>query len=147
VLLRLFYAVELRYGVIADLARQIQAGTPIPLANGWFNCIWQGDANAMIIRGLDLAASPPAVWNLCRPELFSVREVANKLGTFLDRAPEFTGAESQTALLGNAAGLCRILGEPPTPMDTIIRWVADWVRSGGRTLERPTHFEVRDGQY
>jgi len=147
VLLRLYYAVELRYGVVVDLARQILAGTPIPLANGWFNCIWQGDANDLILRALALAASPPIAWNLCRPEVFSVREVAGKLGFFLGREPQFSGSESDTALLGNAAPLCRLLGAPPTPIDTIVRWVAHWVKSGGRNLGKPTHFEARDGEY
>ena len=147
VLLRLFYAVELRYGVIADLARQVQSGTPIRLATGWFNCIWQGDANDMIIRALSLANTPPTAWNLCRPEAFSVRETATKLGTLLDRTPQFFGTESPTALLGNAGPLCRMLGEPPTPIDSILRWVAEWVQGGRRSLDRPTHFEVRDGKY
>jgi hypothetical protein len=147
VLLRLYYAVELRYGVVVDLARQVLACTPIPLNTGWFNCIWQGDANDLIIRALALAAYPPAAWNLCRPETFSVREIAIRLGVLLGRAPQFSGTESDTALLGNAAPLCRLLGAPPTSIDTIVQWVARWVKSGGRNLGKPTHFEVRDGVY
>lgn len=146
-LIRLFYAVELRYGVVADLARHVNAGLPIPLANGWFNCIWQSDANDRILRALSLASAPPSLWNLCRPEAFSVRDIAAELGALLGRPPVFAGAESDTALLGNAAPLCRILGTPPTPMRTIVRWVARWVKTGGRSLEKPTHFEVRDGDY
>lgn len=84
-LLRLFYAVELRYGVLADIARKVHAGAPIALGNGSFNCIWQGDANEMILRSLPLAASPPSVWNLCRPEIFSVRQVAMRCGELLGR--------------------------------------------------------------
>jgi len=146
-LLRLFYAVELRYGVLADIARKVYAKERIPLANGFFNCIWQGDANEMVLRTLALAASPPSVWNLCRPEVFSVREVATRFGELLDQEPIFDGNESATALLGNAAGLCAKLGAPQTPMETILRWMAHWVKQGGRDLGRPTHFEVRDGNY
>jgi nucleoside-diphosphate-sugar epimerase len=146
-LLRLFYAVELRYGVLVDIARKVHAGEPIPLGNGSFNCIWQGDANEMVLRSLALVASPPSVWNLCRPEVFSVRQSALQLGELLGRPPVFSGTESATALTGNAASLCAKLGAPRTPMDVMLRWTAHWVKHGGRDLGRPTHFEVRDGNY
>jgi nucleoside-diphosphate-sugar epimerase len=146
-LLRLFYAVELRYGVLADIARKVQRGEPIPLANGAFNCIWQGDANEMILRSLALAESPPSVWNLCRPESFSVREMAMRFAELLAVTPKFSGSEAPSALLGNASKLSAALGAPLMPLETMLRWTADWVKQGGRSLERPTHFEVRDGNY
>ncbi len=145
--LRLFYAVELRYGVLADIARKVHAGGPIALGNGSFNCIWQGDANEMILRSLPLAAAPPSVWNLCRPEVFSIRQVALRCGELLGREPIFSGRESDTALLGNSSPLCAAIGSPVTPLDTMLRWTAHWVQHGGRDLARPTHFEVRDGKY
>src|SRR5688572_16965329 len=83
--LRLFYALELRYGVLVDIAQKVHAGEAIDLANGHFNCIWQGDANEMVIRSLSLCATPATVWNFCRPEVFSVREVANRFGTLLGK--------------------------------------------------------------
>ena len=146
-LLRLCYAVELRYGVLVDLARKVYADEPIPLTTGSFNCIWQGDANDLILRALPLAASPPSVWNLCRPEGFSVRAVATRLGELMQRTPHFVGEEAETALLANASQLCARLGSPPTGLETMLAWVARWVQSGGRDLGRPTHFEVRDGKY
>jgi nucleoside-diphosphate-sugar epimerase len=146
-LLRLFYAVELRYGVIVDIARKIHAGEPVPLANGCFSCIWQGDANEMILRALLLAASPGTVWNLCQPQIFSVREIATRLGAWLGRPPAFTGTEAMTALIANASRLCSTLGPPSMSMDAVLRWTADWVKRGGRNLGKPTHFEVRDGNY
>jgi nucleoside-diphosphate-sugar epimerase len=146
-LLRLFYAVELRYGVLVDLARKVLSGEPIPLANGSFNCIWQGDANEMILRSLALVTSPPAAFNLCRPEIFPVRQIAAQLGELLGRAPIFTGSESATALLGNPSRICATLGPPSTPLGTMLRWTAHWAKQGGRDLGRPTHFEVRDGNY
>lgn len=147
VLLRLFYAVELRYGVLADIARIIHAGTPIALGNGSFNCIWQRDANELILRALPLAAAPAPAYNLCRPETFSVREMATRLGDLLGRAPVFSGSETETALLGNAAKLGAALVSAATPMEYILRWIAEWVKEGGHDLGRPTHFEVRDGKY
>ena len=146
-LLRLFYAVELRYGVLVDIARKVLSGEPIPRANGSFNCIWQGDANEMILRSLALVAAPPPAFNLCRPEAFSVKQIAMQLGELLGRAPVFTGNESTTALLGNPSRICAALGPPPTPLEAMLRWTAHWVKQGGRDLGRPTHFEVRDGQY
>jgi nucleoside-diphosphate-sugar epimerase len=146
-LLRLSYAVELRYGVLMDLAQLVQAGSPINLANGYFNCIWQGDANDMILRALSLADSPPSVWNLCRPEKFAVRTVAEQLGDFLGRKPVFNGAESTSALLSNSERICTQLGQPPTSLETMLRWTAHWTKHGGRMLGKPTHFEVRDGNY
>jgi len=146
-LLRLFYAVELRYGVPVDIARMIHAAEPVPRENGYFNCVWQGDANEMILRALPLADSPPTLWNLCRPELFSVHQVATRLGELLGCKPRFSGSETTTALLGNSAKLCAALGEPAVPLDTMLRWIAHWVKRSGRNLGKPTHFEVRDGQY
>ena len=146
-LLRLFYAVELRYGVLVDIAQKVFRGVPVELANGCFNCIWQGDANEMVLRALSLSSSPPSAWNLCRPEIFSVRKVAARLGELLDRPPQFVGEEAPTALLGNSAALCAKLGPPAVPLELMLRWIADWVKLGGRILGRPTHFEVRDGNY
>jgi nucleoside-diphosphate-sugar epimerase len=146
-ILRLNYAVELRYGVLLDIAHKVHRGAPIVLANGWFNCIWQGDANDMILRALPLAALPPSVWNLCRPEMYAVREMAIRLGELLGRPPHFTGAETATALLSNAAKLCAVLGPPELPIETLLAWTAAWVKQGGRSLNKPTQFESRDGRY
>jgi nucleoside-diphosphate-sugar epimerase len=146
-LLRLFYAIELRYGVLVDITQRVYKSEDIHLENGYFNCIWQGDANEMILRALALADSPPTVWNLCRPEVFSVREVATLLGKLLGREPRFSGTESKTAPLGNSTRLCTALGPPPTSVDSMLRWIAHWVKQGGRNFGKPTHFEVRDGNY
>jgi nucleoside-diphosphate-sugar epimerase len=146
-LLRLYYAVELRYGVLVDIARKVAAGETIELANGSFNCIWQGDANELAIRSLSLAATPASAWNLCRPEIFSVRAVAGRFGELFGRPPVFSGTESDTALLGNATPLCTRLSAPAVPLDAMQEWIAHWIKLGGRDLSRPTHFEVRDGKY
>jgi len=146
-LIRLFYAVELRYGVPVDIATQVRDGVPIQLANGAFQCIWQGDANEAVLRALSVAQTEPSAWNLCRPEVYSVRDLATEFGRLLGRAPELAGTESATALLGNPGRLVSELGEPAVGMDRMMAWIADWVRRGGRNLGRPTHFETRDGRY
>jgi nucleoside-diphosphate-sugar epimerase len=146
-LLRLHYAVELRYGVLVDIARKVHAGERIPLANGYFSCIWQGDANEMILRALSLPASPPSIWNLCRPEIFSVRVVASRLAELLGTRAQFDGTEQPTALLSNSDRLSAKLGAPSVSLETMLRWIAHWVKQGGRDLGRPTHFEERDGNY
>jgi nucleoside-diphosphate-sugar epimerase len=146
-LIRLNYAVELRYGVLVDIARKIWAGEPVDVSNGWLNCIWQGDANELILRALPLASAPAEAWNLTGPGKLEVRELARRLAAWLDRQVRFVGAESETALLSNPAKICRHLGEPATPLEAIVRWTAHWVRNGGRSLDKPTHFEVRDGKY
>ena len=146
-IIRLNYAVELRYGVLVDIARKVWAGEPVNISNGWFNCIWQGDACDMVLRALSLAASPPTVWNLTSSAMLSVHEVANRFSELFQRPPKFTGEESDTALLSNPAKLFAELGSPPTPLEEVIRWTAEWVKSGKRLLDKPTRFEVRDGRY
>jgi len=146
-LLRLFYAIDLRYGVLRDLTDKIWAGKPVNLGNSHFNCIWQGDANEMVIRSLALTASPATAFNLTSKDIFSVRAVATRLGELLGKPPTFTGTECETALVGNTTKLRELLGNPPTPLDVMLRWTANWVKRGGRSLGKPTHFEVRDGRY
>jgi nucleoside-diphosphate-sugar epimerase len=146
-LLRLFYAVELRYGVLVDIARKVHNGEAIELANGYFNCVWQGDANELTLRALELVSSPPSVWNLCRPEIYSVREVANWFGKRFGLSPQFAGVEAKTALLGNSSTLCAKLGAPSVTLERMLHWIGDWIAHGGRVLGKPTHFETRDGRY
>ncbi|MGI8982155.1 MAG: NAD-dependent epimerase/dehydratase family protein [Pirellulaceae bacterium] len=145
-LLRLSYALDLRYGVIADIAGKILRGEPIPLVSGHFNAIWQGDANELILRSLDLASSPAVALNLSGPML-AVRELAEQLGELLGRQPVLGGKESGMALVCNTARLDGLLGTPRTPLESIVRWTANWVSSGGRSLDKPTHFETRNGTY
>lgn len=145
--LRLNYATDLRYGVPMDLAWKVWQGEPIDLTNGHFNCIWQGDANEMILRSFRLAERPIRAWNLTSLEVFRVREVALELGRLLGREPLFVGEEASTSLLSNSRALCDRLGSPATSLEQILSWAAHWVKAGGDSLGRPTHFEVRDGRY
>jgi nucleoside-diphosphate-sugar epimerase len=147
VLLRLNYAVELRYGVLLDVARKVHAGEPVEVTQGYFNCIWQGDANEVVLRAFGLASRPPAVLNLTGPEVLSVRQVAQRFGQLLGKPARITGVEAATALLSNPARACALFGPPPTPLDLVMRWTARWLAAGRPIWKRPTHFEVRDGGY
>ncbi len=145
--IRLNYAVDLRYGVLVDLARKVHAGEPVDLAMGYFNAIWQGDANALTLRAFDHCATPPRAFNVTGPETLSVRTVCERFGEHLGKPPRFTGVESETALLSNATATLAELGPPRVTADQLIDWVADWVAGGGRLLNKPTKFEARDGKF
>ena len=147
-ILRLNYAVELRYGVLADVARKVHAGATIDLAMGHANVIWQGDANAIALRSLRLAQSMPYILNTTGPEIVSVRWLAERFAELLGRKPPtFTGTESTHALLNNASHCHGIFGLPTVTLEQMLPWVAHWVASGGRDLNKPTKFQVRDGKF
>jgi nucleoside-diphosphate-sugar epimerase len=147
-LVRLNYANDLRYGVLLDVAQRVHARRPIDLTMGYFNTVWQGDANAVILRAFDLCASPPAVLNLTGPEAISVRWLAQEFARrFGLPEPAFIGVESDKALLNNASRCWERFGSPKVLLDTMIQWTAEWVRAGGTTLGKPTHYEVRDGKF
>jgi nucleoside-diphosphate-sugar epimerase len=147
VLLRLNYAIELRYGVLLDIGTAVHAQRPIDLSMGTVNLIWQGDANSVCLRSFPLCQSPPAILNLTGPETLSVRRIARRFGELLDVDPVFAGTESQTALLSNAGRSQELFGYPSVPVGRIIEWTAHWIKTGGPTLHKPTHFETRDGQF
>jgi nucleoside-diphosphate-sugar epimerase len=146
-IIRLNYAVDLRYGVLVDIARKVRAGEPVDLAMGYFNTIWQGDANAMTLRAFDHCAVPPRAFNVTGPSVVSIRETCEKFGKRFGVAPKFTGTEADTALLSNAASGIAALGPPRVSLDELVEWVSDWLSRGGRLLAKPTHFEARDGKF
>lgn len=146
-ILRLNYAVDLRYGVLVDIAQRVRAGRPVPLTMGSANVIWQGDASACALRALALARSPATVLNLTGPERLSVREAAMWFGRHFGRTPVFQGSEAPDALLSDASRALALFGPPRIGLETLMQWVAAWQERGGRLLERPTGFEVRDGGF
>ncbi len=145
--LRLNYAAELRYGVLLDIGNKVFRREPVDVTPGMVNVIWQGDANSVCLRAFSLCQSPPAVLNLTGPEMLSVRQIATRFGEFFGVAPTFTGAESSTALLNNAARCQRLFGYPSVSADQLIAWTAHWIGLGGATHDKPTHFETRDGKF
>jgi nucleoside-diphosphate-sugar epimerase len=146
-LFRLFYAVDLRYGTLVDVARRVRDGEAVDLAVPCFNAIWQGDALSYAIRSLPLAQSPPRPLNVTGEHVVPVREAATHLGRLLGREPRFTGEEGRLALLGDARECHRLLGPPEVSTDRLVAWVADWVARGGRSLGKPTGFEKADGRF
>jgi nucleoside-diphosphate-sugar epimerase len=146
-IVRLNYAVEMRYGVIVDIAQKIARDEPVDVSMGYLNCIWQRDANDYCIRMLDHVGSPARVLNLTGPETLAVRDLALRLGELMGKRPRIVGTESSRAYLNDASDTFELLGMPAVDIDRILRWTADWVSRGGATLGKPTHFEVSDGRY
>jgi len=146
-IIRLNYAVEMRYGVIQDIASKVAAGQPVDVSMGNANVIWQGDANAMSIAAFTHASTPPFVLNVSGPELLSVRALAHEFGRLLNKPVTITGTETGTALLNNGQLGHRLYGYPRIPLQQILKWTAAWIQQGGTTLNKPTHFETRDGKF
>jgi len=146
-LLRLNYATEMRYGVLVDVALQILAGRPVDVTMGYFNAIWQGDSNAMTLRAFDHVGVPAVPINLAGPEKIRVREMAQKLGQWMDRPVTISGQEATDALLSDGRRGHELLGRSRVSVVQLARWIADWHRRGGSTLNKPTHFQTRDGKF
>ena len=140
---------EPRYGVIVDLARKILSGEPIDVTMGYVNFIWQGDANSVCLRALEYTLAPEArILNLTGIETHSVRDLANRIASALEVVePQFTGEESATALLSDASECVRLFGSASVSTDEAIAHVTQWLRQGGSVLDKPTHFEVRSGNF
>lgn len=146
-ILRLNYAVELRYGVLLDIAQRVITGQVVPLEMGHLNTIWQADAASMSLQALNYASSPPFVINIAGPELLSVARIAGQFGELFQKPVRFEGTESEDALLNNAGRAFQHFGYPQVGIDQMMFWIADWVARGGETLEKPTHFENRRGDF
>jgi nucleoside-diphosphate-sugar epimerase len=146
-IIRLNYAVDLRYGVLVDIAHKLTARDAVNVTMGHVNVIWQGDANAQAIRALTVATSPPTAINVTGPERLSVRETASRLAQRLGVTPRFEGPEAPDALLSNTTLSQSLFGPPTVSTDTLIEWVASWVGRGGTRLGKATKFEVRDGRF
>ncbi|MEO7128471.1 MAG: epimerase [Rhodoferax sp.] len=146
-LFRLNYAIDLRYGVLADIAGKVHRGEEIDVTMGYVNVIWQGDANAQVLRALRHCTVPPSPLNCTGPETISVRWLATQFAVRMGVAARITGAEATTALLSDTTQAAKLFGYPRVPLGTMIDWVADWVWSGRPSFNKPTKFEVRDGEF
>jgi len=146
-LIRLNYSVELRYGVLVDIALKVKNREAIDLSMGYFNVIWQGDMNNMVLRSLEQCASPARILNITGEHILSVREVALEFGKLFKVEPEFVNEEAKTALLNNAGEAFRLFGRPEVSTKQMILWITDWLKEERAILDKPTHFEVRDGKY
>ena len=146
-LIRLNYAIDLRYGVLLDIGTKVWEGRPVNVSMGHANVVWQGYANSVALRSLALCQSPPSVLNLTGPEGLAVREVAGCFGELFGRRPIIEGQEAETALLNNASRCHALFGLPSISAGDMIELTAHWIRSGGTTWNKPTHFEARDGRF
>jgi nucleoside-diphosphate-sugar epimerase len=146
-IIRLNYATEMRYGVIVDLAKKVWAGETIDVAMGHFNVIWQADANAMTLAAFDHVTTPPLLLNVAGPEIVRVRDVCETYGRLMNKPLNFTGTEASDALLNNGSLGYKLAGRPRVSLEQQLKWVAQWVMSGGASLGKPTHFESRDGNF
>lgn len=146
-LIRLSYAIDMRYGVLHDVASAVLSGEPVQVDSGHCNVIWQGDANDVALQSLAHAGTPPFVLNLSGPELVSVRRLAEKFGERFGREPVFAGKEQDKAWIIDTSLQQNLFGYPNVPLPRLIDWTAAWLTKGGRSLGKPTHFEVRDGTY
>jgi nucleoside-diphosphate-sugar epimerase len=146
-IIRLNYAIDMRYGVLHDIALRVLAGRPIDLTTGHVNVIWQGDANAMVLRALGHCTSPSSPLNVSGPETVSVRWLAECFGHQLGKQPVFIGSEASEAWLVNTTEAKRLFGYPNVPLVKLIDWTADWVSRGMPSLGKETHYDIRDGNF
>lgn len=144
---RLNYAVELRYGVLLEVAKTVLNGLPVDLTTGFANVIWQGDANSYALRSLLHCNSPAKKLNITGPEVISIQWLAKRFGALMDKEVRFTGVPATTALLNNASHSFELFGEPSVNLEQVIKWTAQWVLAGGEDLGKPTHFQERKGNF
>ncbi len=146
-LVRLNYSVELRYGVLVDIATQVFDGQPVSVETPYVNVIWQRDAISQIVQCLPCAQSPPFIVNITGAETLSVRDLADRFGKRFGKPVTFTGQEADTCWLSNSTLARGRFGDPPMELDRMIEWIAEWIEEGRETLGKPTKFHVRDGKY
>lgn len=146
-IVRLNYAVDLRYGVLRDIGNRVYVGQSIDLSTGHVNVIWQGDVINQAILCLEHCSSPVNIINMTGPETASIRYIAMQFAKIFNKDVTFINEERPTALLSNASKAAKLFGYPSVPLLRMIEWVAKWIEIGGRSLDKPTHFEVRDGKF
>jgi nucleoside-diphosphate-sugar epimerase len=143
---RFVYAIDMRYGVLQEIASWVLAGNEIPLETGMVNIMWQGDAINHFARLLRHCEVPATPINIGGPEAVSVRRVATLFGEIFGIEPKFRGQEAE-CLFVNCDAAAELLGNPVVPVNAMVRWVAEWVKSGKPALGKPSKFEVRTGVF
>ena len=146
-LIRLNYANEPRYGIIVDLTLKILHDEPVDLTMGAVNLIWQRDANDYIIRSMTLAESPPMVLNVTGPDVVPVRRLTEMIAKEAGKEPQFVSRPSSTALLSDASRCIGLFGRPRMPLEQMVSMIVRWVASGGKILNKPTKYDIRNGRF
>jgi nucleoside-diphosphate-sugar epimerase len=144
---RLNYAIDLRYGVLVDIARHVYEGKPVDLSVPVVNVLWQGDANSYALRSLELCESPARILNVTGPETINVSRAAEFFARRFKREPLYTGESKGFALLSNAAACFAALGFPAVSAEELMEAVACWIEAGGASLKKATKFQVTDGRF
>lgn len=146
-IIRLNYAVDLRYGVLADIASAVHAGQPVSVATANVNVVWQGYANEVVLRSLSHASADVFTINLTGPELLSVESIAHRFGALFGREVEIVDEPQPTALLSDARRCMDLFGYPAVPAEALIRRQAEWIEAGLPLTAKPTKWAVRDGKF
>lgn len=146
-LIRLNYAIDMRYGVLHDIARWVKNGVPIPIRTAYASVIWQGDSNAQILGALAHATTPTSPLNVGGPEHMSVRLAAEEFGRIFGRKPIYEGEEAATGWYNTTLAAQRLYGYPTVSLARMIDWVADWITRDMPSHDKPTHYEERAGQF
>jgi len=144
---RLNYANDVTYGVLLEIAKSVKENRPIDLSMGSVNVIWQGDANEIAIRALNHCSVPAKILNVTGPETISVRWLAEQFGKMLRQTPALINEEQPTALLSNAAECFRLFGYPKTPLIQVMELLVEYIKQGGKTIDKETHFQERRGKF
>jgi nucleoside-diphosphate-sugar epimerase len=146
-LIRLNYSIDMRYGVLHDVAMRVYSGKPIDLTTGHVNVIWQGDANTMVLRSFNRCTTPTSPLNISGAETVSVRWLAEAFGKHFDKTPILTGGEASTAWLVNTSAARGLFGNPSVPLAQMVAWTADWIARDLPSLGKDTHYDTRDGVF
>jgi nucleoside-diphosphate-sugar epimerase len=146
-LIRLNYSIDMRYGVLHDVAMRVYSGKPIDLTTGHVNVIWQGDANTMVLRSFNRCTTPTSPLNISGAETVSVRWLAEAFGKHFDKTPILTGGEASTAWLVNTSAARGLFGNPSVPLAQMVTWTADWIARDLPSLGKDTHYDTRDGVF
>lgn len=144
---RLNYANDVTYGVLLEIAKSVYKEKPIDLTMGNVNVIWQGDVNEIAIRSLLHCSTPPTILNVTGPETISVKWIAQEFGRQFNKIPIFIGSEAPEALLNNAAECFKRFGYPRISLKQMMELIGHWLMEGGRMIDKPTHFQEREGKF
>jgi dTDP-4-dehydrorhamnose reductase len=144
---RLNYANDVTYGVLLDIAKAVREGKSIDLRMGYVNVIWQGEANELALRCLSHCSSPSKILNITGAETSSVRHLALAFGKIFNIKPIFANEEQDTALLSNASECYELFGPQKVSLDSMVEMIAKWIEAGGKILNKPTHFQEREGKF